>query len=437
MQNALDVFLITSTKKRVENMSTKPYQRQVQEIISIEEAIGIIRANIPQLATMKCTLEDGIGRYLAEDIIAPEPSPRYTSSAMDGYAVRWQDAFAAVPEKPVSLKIVGESQAGAQFEGVVGPGEAIRISTGAVLGKGCDTVVRVEDTVEKGDYVLINTIRGEGQDVRYLGEEFSEGDLLVKKGTCITAARAALLTSVGIEEVNVFKPCKVALLITGSELVSAGQKIKDDQIRDSNMIMLKAAVEDAGGVVVHCIRVADEESATQRAIAETNADIIICSGGISVGRHDHVKKAAVDCEFVPLFWRIRQKPGKPLYFARKGEQLLFGLPGNPVSAFMCFIHYVRPLISVLNGLPFGWPMASAEAIDDIRNHGKRPNMVRVQLNWRRNSGYCIYNAAKQGSHMLTSLAHADGYIILDTGEHLKAGERIDVYRYDFLREPVV
>jgi molybdopterin molybdotransferase len=418
-------------------MSTIPYRRQVQEILSIDEALEVIRANIPQPAVMRCALEDGIGRYLAENITAPEPSPRYTSSAMDGYAVRWQDVLAATPEKPVSLKIVGESQAGTQFDGTVGSGEAIRISTGAVLGKGCDSVVRVEDTVEGGDSVQIKNIRGQGQDVRYLGEEFNEGDLLLEKGTRITAARAALLTAVGLEEVSVFKPCEVALLITGSELVSAGQAIKDDQIRDSNMIMLKAAAEDAGGVVVRCVRVADEQSATQRAIAETKADIIICSGGISVGRHDHVKKAAVDSEFIPLFWRIRQKPGKPLYFARKGEQLLFGLPGNPVSAFMCFIHYVRPLISALNGLPFGWPMASAEAIDDISNRGKRPNMVRVQLSWRRNSGYCISNAAKQGSHMLTSLAHADGYIILEPGEHLKTGERIDVYRYDFLREPVV
>lgn len=416
---------------------TATYHRQVQEIISIDEALEVIRENIPESAKITCPLEDGIGRYLAEDIIAPEPSPRYTSSAMDGYALRWQDVLTATPQEPVPLEIVGESQAGQQFDGSVGPGEAIRISTGAVLGEGCDSVVRVEDTVEEGTCVLIQTIRSQGQDVRYLGEEFGEGDLLLAKGTRITAAGAALLTAVGIERITVFKPCEIALLITGSELVVAGQEIGNDQIRDSNMIMLKAATEDAGGVVVRCLRVADEQLATQKAIAETEADIIICSGGISVGRHDHVKKAAVDSGFVPLFWRIRQKPGKPLYFARKKDQLLFGLPGNPVSAFMCFIHYVRPLISALNGLPFGWPMASAEAVDDISNSGKRTNMVRVQLKWRPNSGYCISNAAKQGSHMLTSLTHADGYIILEPGQQLNAGERIDVYRYDFLREPVV
>lgn len=407
-----------------------------QESLSIAEALVIIKDNIPKSSIDQCFLEGGIGRYLAADVVAPEPSPRYTSSAMDGYGVRWQDVLAATPEAPVALKIVGESQAGAQFEGVVGPKEAVRISTGAVLAPGCDSVVRVEDTFEEGDEVCITTIRAQGQDVRHMGEEFSKGEVLLHRGTRLTAAGAALLASVGVASISVFKPCKVALLITGSELVAVGEDIADDQIRDSNMIMLKAAIEDAGGKVVECVRVADDEGATQSAIARTKADIILCSGGISVGRHDHVKKAALDSGFVSLFWRIRQKPGKPLFFSRKGEKLLFGLPGNPVSAFMCFIHYVRPLITSLNGLPFGWPMISAEALDHMKNNGKRPNMMRVKLQWRANSGHCIRHAAKQGSHMLTSLTQADGYIILEPGQELRAGERIDVFRYDFLREPV-
>ncbi len=409
---------------------------QDQDYLSISEALAIIRANIPRASINECSLEAGIGQYLAADVVAPEPSPRYTSSAMDGYGVRWQDVLAATPEAPVALKIVGESQAGAQFNGVVGEKEAIRISTGAVLASGCDSVVRVEDTVEEGDQVFIKTIKAQGQDVRYLGEEFSTGEVLLHRGIRLTAAGAALLTSVGVARVSVFQPCEVALLITGSELVAVGEDIAEDQIRDSNMIMLKAAIEDAGGKVVHCIRVSDDEDVTQKAIAKTRADIILCSGGISVGRHDHVKKAALDSGYIPLFWRIWQKPGKPLYFARKDEKLLFGLPGNPVSAFMCFIHYVRPLISSLNGLPFGWPMVSAEALEHMKNNGKRPNMMRVKLQWRTNSGHCIRHAAKQGSHMLTSLTHADGYIILEPGQEIQAGERIDVFHYDFLREPV-
>ena len=409
---------------------------QDRQGLTIGDALAIIKANIPKPSAVQCSLETGVGRYLAADVVAPEPSPRYTSSAMDGYAVRWQDVMGATPERPMALKIVGESQAGSQFSGIVGPREAIRISTGAVLASGCDSVVRVEDTVEQDEMVLIKAIRAEGQDVRHMGEEFSTGEILLQQGTRLTAAGAALLTSVGITEVFVFQPCEVALLVTGSELVAVDEDIADDQIRDSNMLMLKAAIEDAGGKIAHAVRVMDDEDATQKAIASAQADIILCSGGISVGRHDHVKKAALDSGYEPLFWQIWQKPGKPLYFARKGKKLLFGLPGNPVSAFMCFIHYVRPLITSLNGLPFGWPMISAEALEHMRNNGKRPNMMRVKLQWRPNSGHCIRHAARQGSHMLTSLTHADGYIILEPGQELKAGERIDVYRYDFLREPV-
>ena len=193
---------------------------------------------------------------------------------------------------------------------------------------------------------------------------------------------------------------------------------------------------EAGGEVSLSRRLADDEQITKEAIGMAKADIVLCSGGVSVGRHDHVKEAAEANGFTPLFWRIKQKPGKPLYFAKKGGALLFGLPGNPVSAFMCFAHYVRPVITALNGLPFGWPTVSGEAVSDIGNRGKRTNMIRVQLTWRPHGGYCITNADKQGSHMLTSLADADGYIVLEPGQNLKAGERCDVYRYDFRREPV-
>lgn len=412
------------------------YHQQKSDLLSIDEALQIIRENLPQPAHTDCSLEVSIGRYLAADLTAPEPSPRYTNSAMDGYALRWCDAMTAAPDAPVLLSIVGESQAGAQFSGVVSEGEAVRISTGAVLPDGCDTVVRLEDTSEDDGRVTICRIKKQGQDIRHLGEEFKKGEVLLKRGTRINASAAALLTSVGIGRIPVFRRCEAGVLVTGSELVSLGETIADDQIRDSNMLMLAAAVREAGGKVVKALRVMDTASATMEAIAETEGDVIICSGGISVGRHDHVKRAAVDCGYTPLFWRIRQKPGKPLYFARKGEKLLFGLPGNPVSAFMCFTHYVRPLITALNGLTFGWPMVSAEATDDIENRGKRPNMIRVKLQWRSGDGYFINHAARQGSHMLTSLTSADGYIILEPGQKLSAGERVDVHRYDFLREPV-
>ena len=406
-------------------------------MISISEAIAIIKENIPAPALEDCPLEQALGRYLAEDILAPEPSPRYTNSAMDGYAVRWNDLSNLTSERPVTLAIIGESRAGAPFHGMVGVGEAVRISTGAMLPDGVDTVIRVEDTQEvAAQTVVINAAKRRGQDVRHRGEEFAAGAMLLHRGARISAPQAALLAAVGIEQVKVFKPCAVALLVTGSELVAVGSAIADHQIRDSNMVMLRAAIREAGGNLVSCLRISDDQQATTAAIGSACADIILCTGGVSVGRHDHVKEAAEENGFIPLFWRVKQKPGKPLYLARKGKTLLFGLPGNPVSAFMCFSHYVRPLIGALSGRPFGWPTVLAQAGEEIANKGGRPNMLRVRITWDPGGGYAATSAERQGSHMLTSLTDADGYIILEPGQAVLTGDRIDVHQYDFQREPV-
>jgi molybdopterin molybdotransferase len=382
-------------------------------------------------------LENATGKYLAEDIRAPEPSPRYTNSAMDGFAVRWEDICKASPEAPVALKIIGESRAGVPFSGQVQPGEAIRINTGAMLTEGCDTVVRVEDTEEAGnETVYILAAKRLGQDVRHRGEEFGENDLLLSRGTRIAPPQVALLAAVGVERLKVFAPPRITLLVTGSELAAPGEAIADHQIRDSNMIMLKAAVQEAGATLISAIRVGDDFRTTVEVVGQAakTADIILCTGGVSVGRHDNVKEAAEANEFTPLFWRILQKPGKPLYFARKGEMLLFGLPGNPVSAFMCFTHYIRPLLGALAGRPFEWPTISAEAAADITNPGKRTAMVRVRLSKGVDGIYRIHEVEQQGSHMLTSLCFADGYIILGPQQTLSAGERSLVHLYDFQRE---
>lgn len=402
-------------------------------MITIPEAVAMIKANIPPQKTEDCPLEKALGRYLAEDILAPEPSPRYTNSAMDGYGVRWADVSGLTAETPATLAIIGESRAGVPFLGMVSAGQAVRISTGAMLPDGADTVIRVEDTEEEGERVRIKAAKRQGQDVRQRGEEFSSGALLLRSGTRMAAAQAALLAAVGIEQVKILAPCTVALLVTGSELVAGGAAIAAHQIRDSNMIMLRAAAEEAGATVLSSARISDDRQATTAALAEAQADIILCSGGVSVGRHDHVKAAAEANGFAPLFWRVRQKPGKPLYFARRGDTLLFGLPGNPVSAFMCFTHYVRPLIAALSGRPYGWPTVAAQAGADIVNKGKRTTMVRVQQTaGRSDDGYCVASAERQGSHMLTSLTDAVGYIILEPGQTVLAGDRIDVYLFDFL-----
>ena len=403
-------------------------------MISIQEALQILEENLPDPRIDTVDLAEAHGRYLAEAISAPEPSPRYTNSAMDGYAVRWSDVMAASQETPVMLKVIGESRAGLPFAGEVKAQEAVHISTGAMLPTGADTVVRVEDTRKPTDAAVeILAVRFQGQDVRYEGEEFSCGDELLCAGTKLSARQLAILATVGHHQVKVFAPPRVSILITGSELASSeATEIKSHQIRDSNSIMLQSVLQEAGASVHSCSNVEDELQATIDAISKAfnqGVDFILCSGGISVGDHDHVKEAAEAVGFKELFWRIRQKPGKPLFAAQKDSTYLFGLPGNPVSAYMCFVHYIRPLLFTIRGRGMTWKTITAMAGGEIANTGKRTNFIRVKIDQQDGQLPRITDIKKQGSHMLSSIVNADGYIIVEPGTAVNPGEAVNAFLF--------
>lgn len=403
-------------------------------MISIQEALQILEENLPDPRIDTVDLAEAHGRYLAESISAPEPSPRYTNSAMDGYAVRWSDVMAASQETPVMLKVIGESRAGLPFAGEVKAQEAVHISTGAMLPTGADTVVRVEDTRKPTDAAVeILAVRFQGQDVRYEGEEFSCGDELLCAGTKLSARQLAILATVGHHQVKVFAPPRVSILITGSELASSeATEIKSHQIRDSNSIMLQSVLQEAGASVHLCSNVEDELQATIDAISKAfnqGVDFILCSGGISVGDHDHVKEAAEAVGFKELFWRIRQKPGKPLFAAQKDSTYLFGLPGNPVSAYMCFVHYIRPLLFTIRGRGMTWKTITAMAGGEIANTGKRTNFIRVKIDKQDGQLPRITDIKKQGSHMLSSIVNADGYIIVEPGTAVNPGEAVNAFLF--------
>jgi len=403
-------------------------------MISIQEALQILEENLPEARIDTVDLADAHGRYLVESVTAPEPSPRYTNSAMDGYAVRWSDVMAVSQENPIALKVVGESRAGLPFDREVNRNEAVHISTGAMLPDGADTIVRVEDTRKADDTAVeILAVRAQGQDVRYEGEEFNCGDELLCAGTKLSARQLAILATVGHHQVNVFAPPRVSILITGSELASSESKeIKSHQIRDSNSIMLKSVLQEAGAAVHSCSNVEDELQATIDAIdncVSQEVDFILCSGGISVGDHDHVKEAAESVGFKELFWRIRQKPGKPLFAAQKNSTYLFGLPGNPVSAYMCFAHYIRPLLFTIRGRGMTWKTITAMAGTEIANTGKRTNFIRVKIDQQEGRLPRITDIKKQGSHMLSSIVNADGYIIVEPGTAVNAGEAVNAFLF--------
>jgi len=400
-------------------------------MITVAEALALLRANLPQPREEDLPLQEAAGCYLAGEIVAPEPSPRFTNSAMDGYAVRWADVMTTSKERPVTLRIAGESRAGVPFPAAVGPGEAIRISTGAVLPAGADTVIRIEDTSGAEQTVQIFVASRPGQDVRRAGEEFERGAHLLARGSRLGSRQLALLAAVGIDRLRVFAKPRVAIFGTGSELiVDAAQELQPHQIRDSNSIMLVTAVRECGGEVVDCRHAEDDLEATVdalRRMVASGPDLILCSGGVSVGRHDHVKEAAVRVGFAEIFWRVRQKPGKPLFCARQGRMLLFGLPGNPVSAYMCLAHYVRPVLAWLQGRSFGHASMYAKVGEEIGNPGKRPNFLRVTIVEQPGAVPTVAPAAKQGSHMLTSIVQADGYLYLEAGQALLPGALVEVF----------
>ena len=404
-------------------------------MISIKEALDIIESHQKLQKTETIVLKNALNRVLAEDILAPEPSPRYTNSAMDGFAVRWQDVKNVISGKPAILAIDGEAKAGVPYAENLQAGRAIIINTGAMLPNQADTVVPVEDVEIKNNQVVINRVSKKNNHIRFCGEEIKAGDKIFNSGDRLTPAGIGLLASFGIKYVPVTQQPGVAIIVTGTELVSIENNIKPWQIRDSNGIMLMSAVKNSGAKTVFSARSGDQIEKIRKTIRDgaACAQILLISGGVSVGSHDLVKPAAEQEGFETLFWRIRQKPGKPLFFAKKQDVLLFGLPGNPVSALNCYVYYIHPLIQKMQGGRFNWDKIVGISTQTIENHGSRNRFVRVKTETVGDSLVKVSPSLKQGSHMLSSMSHADGFLLLKPAQIINEGERVSVYRFPWLR----
>lgn len=412
-------------------MANKHIQKPMIPLISISEALELLDQHIPTPRIETIDLLDAMGRVIAEPIEATVDSPPYSNSAMDGFAVGWRDLEDFASDQQVTLRISGESQAGDPFAGELSSGDAVRISTGAIMPDGLDTVIPIEVCEVAGDRVTITAVKQQFQHVRYGGEEFQRGEHLLDPGVKLDVAKLALLASQGVHKLPVYVQPRVAILVTGQELVPFDAPAEAHQLRDSNRPMLRAAVEANGGVVSLMKHVEDDLHATTQAIqdAEAVADIIMLSGGVSMGEHDHVKPAAQASGYNQVFWRINQKPGKPLFLAEKPGHVLLGLPGNPVSAFMCFQHYGRRLIKQAGGDPTQPEVTQATINHPLHNHGARTTMVRVQLTQGEDLTWRAQALKQQGSHMLTSISQADGYFLLEGRQELSQGASIAVIRF--------
>jgi molybdopterin molybdotransferase len=400
-------------------------------MITIKEALEIIQNNIPEKKESILPLKDSLNLVLADDIYSPEPLPRFTNSAMDGFAIKWRDVETATTQSPVELKIAGESRAGIPFFGTVEKGTAISISTGGMLPDGTSTIIPVEFTETDGNVVKIKISSKKGEHVRFEGEEVEKDNILLEYGQVLNPACIGLLASVGIQKIKVFIKPNVSIITTGTELMPLDGDLKPWQIRDSNSIMLKGAVIQSGGNIVFISQSKDDLESIKSTIKEVEekSDVIILSGGVSVGPHDFVKQAAMDMGFKQLFWRVLQKPGKPLFVAYKENKILFGLPGNPVSTLNCYAYYVHPVIQELLGKKFAWKTVVAKMSDELTNTGNRPIFERLLLNSELDKSQKAIPIEKLGSHMLTSIAYADGFIIIEPEVSIQKNEKVIVYLY--------
>jgi molybdopterin molybdotransferase len=390
------------------------------DLISIAEARERVLEHAHPLAPEDMELDHALGRVLAEDARAEGDLPPFDSSAMDGYAV--------IAGPAAELPVVGESRAGSPAQRPLNQGEAMRISTGAAVPEGADAVVPVEN-VETADGRVKVPATSPGDHIRRAGEDARRGQTVIEAGTELDPAGVAVLAALGKATVSCGPRPRVAVLVTGDELVEPGTPLGPGQIRDSNAYALAAQAVRAGGRVIAKRVVRDDREATQQAFGAAigEADVVIGSGGVSVGPHDHVKPALAALGVEERFWGVKLKPGKPTWFGTApGGTLVFGLPGNPVSAMITFHLFARPALRALQGAdPRAGTRASA-ILDAPLPRGRREEVVRCRLT-AGDDGWHVAPTKEQGSHVLTSMLGAAAYAFVPPGEgQLDPGDRVDV-----------
>lgn len=397
------------------------------ELISIDEARGRVLEAVRPLGTEEVALDAAFGRVLAEDVTSAIPVPPFDSSAMDGYAV------AAGPA--AELEVVGESRAGHPAAVAVRGGTAVRISTGAAVPEGADAVVPIErsEPVLSGDAPQDGLVRvpaiAAGENVRYAGEDVRAGDVVLHTGTVLGPAELGVAASVGRPALRCVVRPRVALLVTGDELTEPGEGLRPGGIYSSNRFALAAQIERARARLVLHESVPDDATGTRAALTRAldAADVVIVSGGVSVGPHDHVKAALRELGIEERFWGVRLRPGKPVWFGVGERALVYGLPGNPVSAMVTFQLFARPALAALQGANAEPRRITAELEQAIPRNPQREQAIRVRLLQSENGPLATPTTGAQGSHVLTSMVGADGLALIAPGEgEAAAGERVEV-----------
>lgn len=397
--------------------------------LTVHEASDRILANARALGTERIPLGDALGRVLAEDVRSPIEHPPWDNSSMDGYAVRSADVGAATEVNPVVLPVLETVRAGQRPSRPLSPNSAIRVMTGAPIPAGADSVIRVEDTDGGVEQVAVRDARDAGRNVRPRGEDLKVGELAVARGVTLGPAQIGVLASVGAATIAVHRVPRVAILASGDELVDVDrfdEVLRGDRIVSSNSYSLTAAVRAAGAEPVYLGIVPDDPAAyEERLRAAPPCDILITSGGVSVGAFDFTKDVLKALGAQLHLWRVRMRPGAPVGFGTLGEMAWLGLPGNPVSVLVTFELFARPLIRRLRGETTIFPRTVAVRVrEDVTIGAPLTHFMRAVIDWE-DTGFWARLTGPQGSGLLTSMARANGLLVIPPDRTLvRSGETV-------------
>jgi molybdopterin molybdotransferase len=381
------------------------------------------------LGLEKISILDALGRVLGEDIVAERDNPPWDNSAMDGFAVRWDDIKQEhAIQKPVTLSVIEDVPAGKMPSKTVGPGQAIRIMTGAPVPRGADTVLKVEDTEHTPGSVTVFKPESRGANIRPQGEDVKKGDCIIAKGTGIRPGEAGMLAILAKSFVFVYQRPRVAILSTGDELADLDERFSEEKIINSNSYGIAAAVQEAGGIPILLGIARDTPAALKEKISHgLNADILVLSGGVSMGDYDFTKAVFRDLGAEMNFWKLAIRPGQPLAFGKIQGKLAFGLPGNPVSSMVTFEQLVRPAMLKMSGhRSYGRPVVRAVFQEKFSKRTDRRHFLRGILT-SEEGVFKVRTTGDQGSGILTSMVKANCLIDVPVEvERLNPGDQVAV-----------
>lgn len=401
-------------------------------MISVEEALSIVLGTTVTPAIEENALINSLNRVCAENVTASITVPPWDNSAMDGFAVKISDVESASESSGIKLKVKADIPAGSFYSGIIRKGECARIMTGAPVPEGAEAVVMREYADDSGDEVILKRSVAKGENIRKKGEDINIGDIVVPEGKTITSADIGVMASVQASKISVYKNPVVAILSTGDELVDIDEEIKPGKIVTSNNYALEAQIIESGALPLQMGIIKDNRKVLRRAVEKAGtADIILTTGGVSVGDYDFVKEVLGELGFDKKFWKVAQKPGKPLLFGTMGKSFVFGLPGNPTATMLCFELYVRPVIRKFQGFTkIQRKKIRAEALEDINKKAGRTHFIRV-ITENKDGKYFFRTTGAQGSGILTSMSKANSIAVVDRNATLlKKGECADVILID-------